>query len=282
MRYVDPERVQSVLPTQWFTDARDVKAALDAAPDAAARKKLIDDNSKLWRDAGRRLVPLMGGKCWYCEAHEERSDRPVDHFRPKGRVAGEVHGGYWWLAFEPANFRISCTFCNSKRRDVEGESAGGKADEFPLEPGGVRALEPGDDLGAEKPLLLDPTDPRDVCLLLFDETGLPSLNAAESRSEHDALRIKRSIKLYHWHHRPVASGRRVAFARVAILCKDGDRLLREFQETGDQRADAERQRILRALNKMVDRETEHSAAALCALRGLRTASETALDALTVP
>lgn len=282
LRYVSPDRVQSVMPSDWFVTAKAVGAQLAAASDAATRRTIISRNSPLWREAGRYLLDLMGGKCWYCETREERSDRPVDHYRPKARVAGEDHEGYWWLAFVLENFRVACTYCNSKRRDVSGGSAGGKADHFPLAPNGVRAVAPTDALDAENPLLLDPTSSADVNLLLFDETGVPSLNDAASRSADDALRVEQSIQLYHWRHRPVATGRRLAFKNVSVLCAQGDAALREFEATGDPRADSEHHRMVRALNVMIDRESEHSAAALCALRGLRTASATARAALEIP
>jgi hypothetical protein len=51
--------------------------------------------------------------------------------------------------------------------------ARGKADYFPLGPGSVPASGPGADLKAELPVFLDPTDPVDVLLLDYDETGLP-------------------------------------------------------------------------------------------------------------
>lgn len=283
MRFVDPERVDAVLPSQIVTRAKEVTQELLAEPDGEKRKLIIKRNAELWRDAGKYLAKVMDWKCWYCEEREDRSDNPVDHFRPKGRVAEEEgHPGYWWLAFVLENYRYSCTYCNSRRVDVEGGSEGGKQDFFPLVPGSVRALSPQDSLDVEKPMLLDPMNSRDVALLLFDETGVPSVNPKVSNGTSDVQRVEKSLDLYHWRHRPVASKRRLAFKKVALVCGAADQLLGEFERTGEERFRLERDRLIRTLNVMVDRATEHSAAALCALRGLRTASESAADALELP
>ncbi|MET7818354.1 hypothetical protein [Micromonospora zamorensis] len=283
MRFVDPDRVDAVLPSHIVTRAITVTSQLIAEPDEEARARIIKTNSDLWREAGRHLANVMDGKCWYCEVRQERSDNPVDHYRPKGRVAEEEgHHGYWWLAFVLENYRFSCTYCNSRRLDVEGGSDGGKQDHFPLAVGSRRALKPADSLAAERPMLLDPMDSRDVALLVFDETGVPSVSEKSSTEEIDAKRVEKSLELYHWKHRPIASKRRIAFKRVAIVCSAADQLLSDFERTGEERFRLERERLLRALNVMADRATEHSAAALCALRGLRTASASAADALELP
>lgn len=93
------------------------------------------------------LKGVVGDKCWYSEVSLVGADPNVDHFRPKGRVVeidcstlektGGISPPYWWLAFEPKNFRLSCMHSNQRRVDEETE--GGKWDYFPVE--GVRAPE---------------------------------------------------------------------------------------------------------------------------------------------
>jgi len=110
------------------------------------------------------LEALFHGKCAYCETKvTASSDWPVEHFRPKGRVAERPdHPGYYWLAYEWTNLYLSCTLCNERRRDrprwgdCRLAGSGGKGDQFPLEDENRRAMAPGDDLRSEKPLLLDP------------------------------------------------------------------------------------------------------------------------------
>lgn len=125
MRYVD--RLKLVKPTGWSQRAH-------TATQAVANGEDPNDHSQVWRDLKDGLAALLHDKCWYCETPMDRSDNAVDHFRPKNRVADAAnpHAGYRWLAFDESNFRYACTYCNSRRIDQEGGTAGGKADRFPL------------------------------------------------------------------------------------------------------------------------------------------------------
>lgn len=125
MRYID--RAKLVKPAGWVARAQ-------AASQAVADGEDPNDHSAVWRDLKNGLADLLHDKCWYCESPVDRSDNAVDHFRPKNRVsdAGRPHTGYRWLAFDVNNFRYACTYCNSRRIDVDGDTAGGKADRFPL------------------------------------------------------------------------------------------------------------------------------------------------------
>ncbi|MFD7737646.1 HNH endonuclease [Streptomyces sp. MJM8645] len=128
--------------------------------------------SELWReDAIRdRLIALIGPKCWYCETKFVRSPYHVDHYRPKSAVVGEAqHRGYWWLAYDPANYRLACHHCNSGGARYGNQSAGaGKGARFPLL--GQRASE-GEVLDGELPVLLDPVVAEDAELVGFDMKG---------------------------------------------------------------------------------------------------------------
>ena len=132
-------------------------------------------------------------KCWYCESKQDRSDKPVDHFRPKNSVVEDaVHPGYYWLAFDWRNFRWSCTFCNSKRRDLEGGTAGGKQDHFPIIPPPPYAHTAA--APRERPQLFDPVDDEDTKLLTFLTNGFPHY----SKNTKEVIeRVEASIKLYH-------------------------------------------------------------------------------------
>lgn len=111
---------------------------------------------------------LFKNKCAYCEArYSATSPTDVEHFRPKASVVGEAgHRGYWWLASDWNNLLAACIFCNRKHNHdlfniVAGDwgscqIASGKHDNFPLA-GGARAFTDSDDITAEDPLLIDPT-----------------------------------------------------------------------------------------------------------------------------
>jgi hypothetical protein len=88
MILVDPDSVATSVPPDWSRRAAALTEALSAAPDALARKKLISDNADLWRELKPVLRRLVHGKCWYCEAREDRSDNAVDHFDPRVESQG--------------------------------------------------------------------------------------------------------------------------------------------------------------------------------------------------
>src|SRR5690242_2141799 len=68
----------------------------------------IAKHAAIWAELRDQMSPLSSGKCWYCESRENRSDVAVDHFRPKGEVEEcPTHPGYWWLAFDPSNYRFA-------------------------------------------------------------------------------------------------------------------------------------------------------------------------------
>ena len=172
------------------------------------RKKFIESNREnTWGhdEVLTALRDIMGNKCWYSEAHLEGADPNVDHFRPKGRVrevdadlnnTGDESEGYWWLAFEPLNYRLASMHSNQRRTDKD--TQGGKWDYFPVR--GERAPE-GTEWGAinEDTLALDPCSASDVRLLWFDPDGKPCPAAWKHREANaDELeRVKATIWLYH-------------------------------------------------------------------------------------
>ena len=133
-------------PNNWLKKAEKIKAKLNTLPDIEAKKKYIDQCAHVWAALKQDLLVLSNGKCWYCEAKEDRSDYHVDHFRPKKRVMlldGTACDGYWWLAFDWTNYRIACSYCNSPHTGEDG-IARGKSDSFPLRDERFRAKVPED------------------------------------------------------------------------------------------------------------------------------------------
>src|SRR5260370_29254202 len=100
MRFIPINDIR--LPDSWQKKAQKAFEAMNRCETAEQRQKVLIKYGDVWRDSDLKaeLERLSDGKCWYCESREDRSDNPVDHFRPKGRVAEcEDHEGYWWLAF---------------------------------------------------------------------------------------------------------------------------------------------------------------------------------------
>lgn len=211
MIYVDSDLV--VIPSKWLDRAAVLREELveyHKLENKKLFKKTMAKAARLWSELKTPLAIASHNKCWYCESRQTRSDLEVDHFRPKGRVAEDpAHGGYWWLALEPANYRLSCQYCNQYRRGVSISEGGGKGDRFPLQDNGLRATSASDSLSNESAALLDPTTAYDVDLLTFGLDGRPSSNALlcppQSWFEKRAMS---SIATYHLDHPGIVDQRK--------------------------------------------------------------------------
>ena len=199
MRYVNISLLRT--PNGWAERAR-------AAAEAVAQGEHPNDYAGVWRALKCRLAKLLHDKCWYCECSVSRSDNAVDHFRPKGRVsdAQRTHNGYRWLAFDQTNFRYACTYCNSKRKDVEGGKTRGKGDRFPLMDESKRVYDAGP-VDGEEPILLDPCVYNDWRLLGCQKENGNS--CAASMDEMERRRADDSIEIYHLNYEPTCKRRHV-------------------------------------------------------------------------
>jgi uncharacterized protein (TIGR02646 family) len=268
MIYVDADLLQP--PKEWADQAATVMLMLIAAS-SDERDTIIEQHSALWRDLKENLRLLSHGKCWYCESIEIRSDCPIDHFRPKKRVAGvPLHPGYWWLAFDTENFRFCCTFCNSRRIDQETGVGGGKADHFPLEDEARRAYTPEDDAFAECPTLLDPTDPQDPPLLWFDERGEATPRRTQNENAADFRRAETSIELYHLNHSQIVSSRAAVAATIRRRVKNVDAYFGRQSPVLEAAARQALRSELKEIKRLLDRATPLSATARCVLQGYRS------------
>ena len=247
MRYINLDLL--VLPDGWLARANAAKAAVEAGNNP-------DDYANVWRELKNNLAKLFPDeKCWYCETRCTREDNAVDHYRPKGRVreAQQQHSGYRWLAFDHRNFRYSCIFCNERRVNVQGETAGGKADHFPLldESKRVYAEGPCDE---EQPVLLDPCDPTDWRLLGCQlENGKP---CSTSKDPIEMQRVEASIEIFHLHHKPTCNARHREAISFDQLVQETKQLYLKMgtEPAGQQRFKQKARKILTAM----DRSTEYS------------------------
>jgi hypothetical protein len=239
MRYIDSTQLQ--LPDGWLN-----RSAIAAK--AVANGSDPDDYAAVWRELKDGLASLFYDKCWYCEVPVPRSDNAVDHFRPKGRVsdAANEHRGYRWLAFDPSNFRYSCTYCNSRRKDVFGGTTGGKADRFPLLDETKRVYVQGS-ITDEDPSLLDPCDIGDWRLL-----GCQKENGRPCASSEDLVKRKRaedSIEIYHLHHEPTCKLRHSEAIELLGYIEEAKDLFTASQSDSARESDFKKvaKRILKAI-----------------------------------
>jgi hypothetical protein len=208
MIHINLNDLELELPTGWADIAEELTEDLIKL-DPSQRSDFIDKSrNKTWGDKElvEALIRVAGNKCWYSEVPLEGQDANVDHFRPKGRVVevspdppfdktGVSTDGYWWLAFQWKNFRLSSMHANQRRVDLE--TQGGKADFFPIL-GSKAADETDIDDIIEEVLPLDPCSPSDMELIWFDPDGKPGFkNWKRQPTAMEEKRLKISTWLYH-------------------------------------------------------------------------------------
>jgi uncharacterized protein (TIGR02646 family) len=239
----------------WLAKA---KKALDDVINCSDEEKpdRVNVHSNVWTDMKEILLNVSDQKCWYCESKQVRSDNNVDHFRPKNRVIEcPDHPGYWWLAFDLTNYRLSCTFCNSNRKDKENKTSGGKHDHFPLLDETKRAY--SNPLNDETPMLLDPMIKTDAALIWFlsDGTAIPKWNEAPKTVQYQ--RADCSIKLYHLNHTNLVELRRELCNYIGRLVEDGNVHFAKYIN-GDQSAWYSYNRVFEELALTIDKSAEYS------------------------
>jgi len=219
MIYINIEDLE--LPHDWIEQADALTEQLLALP-AVERTDFINDKRLLtWgnRRLVEALINVIGNKCWYSEIRLEGQDPNVDHFRPKGRVVEistdhpytfdktgiVVEHGYWWLAFQWKNFRLSSMHANQRR--VDPDTNGGKADFFPVN--GPRAIELTPiEVIDEDVLPLDPCVLSDMELIWFDPDGKPGFkNWKRKPTDEEVKRLTVSTWLYHLNKNHIVQAR---------------------------------------------------------------------------
>lgn len=107
------------------------RAAERTAQFIAAGK--YEESSSIWSEIKPVFMALQANKCVFCELQLQsgdlgRIDHDLEHFRPKSSVkswplkkskvsydfdTGGKGDGYYWLAYDLANYATSCKVCNS-------------------------------------------------------------------------------------------------------------------------------------------------------------------------
>ena len=250
------------LRADWAQDANNVLQQLIAEADPKRRSEIIEANKRLWAEVKAELARLSNDKCWYTESKQQGTDTDVDHFRPKKRVAdvkdkNNPHPGYWWLAFDLANYRFSCIYANRRRRDVESGDVGGKADHFPLVNEENRAWTPQCDCDEEQPLLLDPCKATDVALITFKEDGeaMPRFDKKDRARAFERADV--SISLYNINNSIFVRARLDLRDKINSLLRDAERFFRKL-ETGDATHAFGYERTIEQLLELTDERAPYS------------------------
>ena len=206
-----------------------------------SRRELLDGSlADVWKKFRDNLAAISHDKCWYCETPITRDDLYVDHYRPKGHVfgTGEDNEGYWWLAFDEKNFRLSCKYCNELRNDKVGGTRGGKGSYFPLLEGSVRATATDRSEDREFPIILDPIKKPDVDLLMFLADSKAWPRHAEKVNAVAFMRADRTITILHLNHGRLRKARGQICNQVAEAVERADLAYRTYLQRRQAAADA--------------------------------------------
>jgi hypothetical protein len=267
MRHIKKSDLRARVKDAWITAAAEGLKELRKKTTHDERSKFItkffQDNATLWTELKQCMAQPVPAKCWYSEVQRGLPDLEIDHFRPKNAVSGCKHEGYWWLAFDWENFRISSPMANKRRKDLRAGTVDGKGTQFPLCDESKRV---SDDLTAsmrnEKPLLLDPFEAGDIMLLDYEvESGKAVEKYGEKENGLKHLRAKKSIELYHLNEGTIITQR--AERGVALTAK-AERIEELFsgEEAGEQLSDKEAEELNKLQNEVagyVNATAEYSA-----------------------
>jgi hypothetical protein len=272
MTFVNPNSIS--FPADRVKKMLDMTNSLCAMKPDKRAEYIEAGRGETWghRAVLKALREPVGNKCWYTEVKLEGADANVDHLRPKGRVrevdsdlmnTGKTCDGYWWLAFEPLNFRLASVHANQRR--VDEDTSGGKWDYFPVRSPRANALTLWR-LIEEDILALDPCSASDVRLLCFDLDGNP---CATSTASADIQRVRTTIWLYHLNKAELQAARR---AHVQDLQKDlskADAAFKIWQSNfRDIRAKNNFDQKLAEIQNVTSDKAEFAGAKLSALRML--------------
>ena len=246
------DEARKVKIEQWLAKADDLRKQLEDAPDEIARKKIIDAHDDFWGEIKEWLLSLSYNKCWFTEAHDTVNHWHVEHFRPKNaakNIDGTQDEGYWWLAFDWHNYRITGSVVNAKKLTY-----------FPLKSGCARIHCNGDVRG-EEPLLLDPADPNDPLLISFEMTGDVILSPGID-DEWEKVRVEYSIDRYNLNgYPPLVDKRKLVWSDCWNLIRQYQEELANYQSTKSQFAHEMFKEKIRRIRRMIGPEIEFSSVA---------------------
>jgi uncharacterized protein (TIGR02646 family) len=263
VRFIDLELLNRSAPglQNVLDELEAARVEVTAELDPEIREKLIKRYSGRWTAMRPYLEELSFKKCWYVECQNPGTDDDVDHFRPKLSVEeAPDHPGYYWLAFDWHNFRLSCHRSNRPRRNVAARETGGKADHFPLIDPDSRAYKPSDKMEREDPEILDPTNPEDPPLITFIQSGEAQLSPKYKGFATAERRFESTRLLLHLNWPDFTDDRTRLYNNIVRLMDRGNR---EDEDKGPgSPASAAFKDIIRDLRRLMKPESDYSTAAV--------------------
>jgi hypothetical protein len=267
MRYIDINAFLATVPANKKRNLARNQRELIGKSVAVVKRKVAKGNAK-WRPIKIDLENYTNRKCWYTESKNSGFPNEVEHFRPKGRITDgndEVIHWYWFLAFSPINYRLSCQFPNRLNVNPETGQTGGKGDKFPLLASsiGLGSIHATciDEIESEIPVLLDPCIEADTKLLAFSPEGKPVIAPHAANCPVSKKRVEESNLLLNLDFPTFNEEREELYAKVFKLVKRGDR---HFANQSDALND-----VKEDLEEMMQADQAYSKAAESYIRGFR-------------
>lgn len=262
MIHIKLQDVLDALPANVIQELDDAAMHLASLADSD-KHAYIKNGSDIWSQTKSTLEAFSSRKCWYTESTNPGMLHDVDHFRPKAEKAPKATGRvfwYWFLTFEPSNYRLSCHISNRRNRNPETDQVGGKGTHFPLRTGSTHATSEAElvnDVGQ----IIDPCDEDDVKLLAFQPDGRPVVHPAHRDSAEVRQRVEVSKLLLNLDFPTFNEGRESLYNDIKRLVEHGDGL------EPNQRTYVEQE-----LEQKMHRDSPYSKAADCYIRCFRDRS----------
>ncbi|CAI8887705.1 HNHc domain-containing protein [Pseudomonas zeae] len=263
MRHIDLKAVIAVTPPEILQALSSADTSIQSLSDG---KKIsyAKNGNRTWSQIKPHLENASNRKCWYTESKNPGCLNDVEHFRPKGKVEddkGTTIHWYWFLAFNPLNYRLSCILPNRPNiNSVHDGKTGGKGDQFPLlgTPNHATNI---CDLVYEQPVILDPCNHDDTILLAFAPDGRPVLSPLFTGDAVAFHRVEASKLLLNLDYPTFNVDRERLYNRIVKLVARGDRYKLEKSSALDDIKDD--------LLELVSAGAEYSKAAECYIRCFR-------------
>ena len=189
------------------------------------RKDFIDAHESECSALRDALWAVGHAKCWYSEASLQQCEGQVEHYRPKKRLHGARHEGYWWKTFDWKNLRLAHPTVNRRKTDYLTGKRVGKGSYFPLRDEARRAQNRTEE-ATEEPVLLDPVIPVDARLITFsEESGAPRPRYSKEQDKWLHRRAEESIEYYHLDEASWNAKRADLMSEVKVLCNQLEQLV---------------------------------------------------------
>jgi len=262
MRYIDIQAVVDSIPEEIRDTLQAVDDAMSSKSDEDKESTASNGNSR-WRPTKPYLERASHRKCWYTESKNSGSLYDVDHFRPKAKILnrdGSIKHWYWFLAFNPINYRLSSQISNRLNTNPDSGHTGGKGKHFPLMEGSSCATDVGE-LDQECPVILDPCVEADTVLLAFQADGRPVVSAHYTDNQDAKYRVEKSKLLLNLDYPTFNEDREHLYNKIRKYIERGDRYAAEGNSALEDVKDD--------LRDVMKPEAEYSKAAECYVRCFR-------------